>query len=224
MYKRRRRECDKKWESSAFGEIRKGCRCARYIFWGNYRDVWQWSVNKTTVIRFSHMLGWKMPPLVSHTVSIFLYFTRVFNDKWVRGGTVSLSLKRSIVPIRLVDYLHHSVTADGFLESFTVPHTFVPASFPFTTLSVLHFCLVFVSMCVWMCADSPLVRRRGLSCHRRPLRWSSRIPPFSRGLTVTFLHPGQHSLVLSLCCGGRGQRLRKLLPVNVSTSSSRTDC
>lgn len=59
IYKHRTRECDKKWESSAFGAIREEWRCAQYIFRENYRDVWQWSVNKTTVICFSHMHGRK---------------------------------------------------------------------------------------------------------------------------------------------------------------------
>lgn len=192
------------WQKT-FGEIREEWRCAQYIFRGNYRDVWQWGVNKTTVIRFSHMLGRKMPPLVSHTVSIFLYFTRVSNDKWVRGGTVSLSLKRSIVPrsscgLSPSFYSQTLVTvpADGFLESFTAPRTFITTAYPFATLPLLHFRLVSVSMCVRMCAELPLVRRRGLGCHRRPLQWSSQIPPFSRGLTVAFLRPGQHSLLLSL--------------------------
>lgn len=165
---------EKKWESSAFGEIRQEWRCAQYIFRGDYRDVWQWSVNKTTVIRFSHLLGQKMPLLVSHTVSIFLYFTRVFNDKWVPGGIVWLSLKHFIVPICLVDYLHHSALKHLWqfrLTDFLNPLRLLTHSFQPPILSRLSPSSIFVlCLCtrVTGCAQSSHRKDTDVLCNDHP--------------------------------------------------------
>lgn len=81
-------------------------------------------------------------------------------------------------------------------------------------------CTVLASACVGMCEEFRFVRRRGLSCQSRPLQWSSQIPPFSRTLTVTFLH----SSTFSSSPGDSGRGGRRLRPAKAAASLSQTDC
>lgn len=174
------------------------------------------------------MLGRKMPPLVSHTVWIFLYFTRVFNDKWVRGGTVSLSLKRSIVPICLVDYLHHSALKHLWqfrLTDFLNPLLLLTHSLRPPLLSRLSPSSIFV-LCLCPCVSGwvPTGKTARLKLSQTS---SAMIIPDSSVQPRTHSHFSSSWAALSPpfpLMWGEGQRLRRLLPVNLSTSSSRTDC
>lgn len=180
--------------------IRGECRC---LLRGNtdatVGDKWNYSNLFFTYCT----LGRNPSCLLPHTPSIFLYFTRVFNEKWVQGGTLSLSPKRSIVHIRLMDYLHHS--AGKHLWQFQLRDFLNPSCHFFfffaTALSPSNthfwaspaFCIVLATVCVWMCAEFRFVRRHGWSC-----QWSSPNSSVQPHSDSHFSSPRQRFLLLSL--------------------------